>query len=144
MGDPRVAHKSIEPPKPDPLVRPKLPPFNGKATEGVLITNEGKVIPLQSGGGNPAYGNYAASGHVEGKAAILIRESESSGGVVYHNNPNGTCGFCNSQVETLLPEGAKLRVVPPENAIANNPWAQAGPTEYIGNGNPIKPNPKLQ
>jgi len=119
---------------------PPLPAFDGVSTQGILMTNEGQVVPLQSGGTNPAYRNYAAAGHVEGKAAIWIRENGSTGGVVYHNNTNGTCGFCNLQITTLLSEGAKFRVVPPENAVANNSMAQAGPTEYVGNAR----TPKLQ
>jgi hypothetical protein len=73
---------------------PQLPAFNGVNTEGVLITNEGQVIPLRSGNANPIYANYPAASHVEGKAATWIRENGSTGGIVYQNNPNGTCGFC--------------------------------------------------
>jgi hypothetical protein len=73
---------------------PKLPPFDGETTQGGFVSAEGKTIPLQSGGRNPAYSNYPAAGHVEGKAAIEIRNSGSSGGTVYHNNPGGTCGYC--------------------------------------------------
>lgn len=71
-----------------------------------------------------------------------MRENQSSGGTVYHNNTNGTCGFCNGQVETLLEEGTTMSVVPPENAVANNPWARAETTEYVGNSSTPKPNPK--
>jgi hypothetical protein len=122
---------------------PQLPAFNGETTQGVLVTNEGQIVPLESGNTNPIYGNYASAGHVEGKAAIWIRENGSTGGTVYHNNLNGTCGFCNSQIPTLLPEGSTLQVVPPEGAVANNPWAQAGPTNYVGNSSVPKPNPNL-
>jgi SCP1.201-like deaminase len=110
-----------------------LPKFDGKTTYGVLITNEGDVVPLQSAGAHPLYDNYVPAGHVEGKAAIWIRENGSTGGVLYHNNPAGTCGFCNSQLKTLLPKGAKLRVVPPGNAVPKNAWAREGATEYEGN-----------
>ena len=96
-------------------------------------------MPLESAGANPSYSNYQAAGHVEGKAALEIRQTGSSGGTVYHNNPNGTCGFCNGQIETLLPEGAQLQVVPPANAVANNPWARANPTTYTGNASTPKP-----
>jgi RHS repeat-associated protein len=119
--------------------KPQLPPFDGETTHAVLVTNEGAVVTLKSGEKDPAYRNYPAAGHTEGKAAIYIRENGSSGGVVYHNNTDGTCGYCDKQITTLLPEGATLKVVPPENASANNSMAKDTPTEYTGNSN----NPKL-
>lgn len=39
-----------------------------------------------------------------------------SEGAIFHNHPNGTCGYCVNMTETLLPENAKLTVVPPEGA----------------------------
>jgi RHS repeat-associated protein len=122
--------------------RPTLPAFNGQATEGVLLTNEGQVVPLRSGNPNPTYANYPAAGHVEGQAAIWIRENGSTGGVVYHNNPRGTCGFCNAQVPTLLPEGASLRVVAPEGTVPPPGWFN-NPNPYIGNSATPRPNPRL-
>jgi RHS repeat-associated protein len=122
---------------------PELPAFDEKTTHGVLITNEGEVVPLQSGSASPTYANYPAASHVEGKAAIVIRESSSSGGVVYHNNPNGTCSFCNSQVPTLLPEGAELRVVPPAGTVPPSARWYVNPKPYVGNSSIPKPNPQL-
>jgi hypothetical protein len=61
--------------------------------------------------------------------------------VVYHNNTDGTCGACNSQVETLLPKDAVLWVFPPPDAIAKNAWARQNPTKYKGNADPPKPPP---
>jgi len=119
-----------------------LPKYDGKTTYGVLITNEGNAVPLQSGQASPLYSNYPPASHVEGKAAIWIRENGSAGGVLYHNNTGGTCGFCNSQIRTLLPEGARLRVVPPGNAAAKNSRANESPTDYTGNG--AMPNPPAQ
>jgi RHS repeat-associated protein len=55
-----------------------LPAFDGKTTVGVLHTSEGGVYSLTSG--TPELENYAASGHVEGKAALIIRRTGSSGG----------------------------------------------------------------
>jgi hypothetical protein len=113
--------------------RPRLPEFDGTSTRGVLVTREGVVIPLESGGLHPNYLNYPASGHVEGRAAIAIRESGSTGGTVYHNHPSGTCGFCHAQIPTLLPERVPLRVVPPANAVAPN-WTWHIQLEpYLGN-----------
>jgi hypothetical protein len=109
-----------------------LPKYDGKTTYGVLITYEGNIVPLKSARAE-SFSNYSPSKHVEGKAAIWIREHGSSGGVVYHNNTDGTCGRCNSQIRTLLPEGAKLDVIPPDNAVAKDPWARARPTYYVGN-----------
>src|SRR5580692_669781 len=84
-------------------------------------------------------GSCSPAGHVEGKAAVWIREHGSTGGVVYHNNTDGTCGPCDSQIETLLPNKATLSVFPPPDAIAKNPSWRQGPTEYEGNDNPPKP-----
>ncbi|WP_255356982.1 DddA-like double-stranded DNA deaminase toxin [Duganella sp. Root336D2] len=113
----------------------ELPEYDGKTTYGVLVTNEGKVIQLRSGGKEVPYSGYKAvsASHVEGKAAIWIRENASSGGTVYHNNTTGTCGYCNSQVKALLPEGVELKIVPPANAVARNSQAKAIPTINVGN-----------
>jgi hypothetical protein len=86
-----------------------------------------------SGQPKPLQYNFPAAKHAEGKAAIWIRENNSSGGVLFHNNPGGTCGFCNRQIETLLPDSATLRVVPPAKAISANTRAQSKITDYIGN-----------
>jgi hypothetical protein len=125
--------------------RPELPEYDGKTTHAVLRTNEGEEIPLVSGNADPNYRNYIAAGHTEGKAAIKIRERESSGGTVFHNNTDGTCNYCNTQVGTLLPEGAALRVEPPPNVAAKGPKWYDKPTEYIGNANePKPPQPRRQ
>jgi hypothetical protein len=52
--------------------------------------------------------NYAASGHVEGQAALIMRERGVSNARLLMDNPNGICGYCTSHVPTLLPEGAQL------------------------------------
>jgi hypothetical protein len=109
-----------------------LPKYDGKTSYGVLITNEGNVVQFQSARPG-SFRNYPAAKHVEGKAAIWIRENGSTGGVLYHNNRDGTCGFCNAHLRTLLPQGARLRVVPPRDAIAKDAWARPGPTDYEGN-----------
>ena len=44
---------------------------------------------------------------------------------------------------TLLPENSSLTVVPPSNAVPNNPKAVAYPKEYVGNSNNPKPNSKI-
>jgi len=127
--------------KPPRLVRPVLPAFTGE-TEGLLITLEGARVPLTSGGADPAYVNYISASHVEGKAALWIRGNGSAGGVVFHNNPGGTCGFCDRSVHVLLPEGAILWVVPPEGAVAVKPLAMAEPSVYLGDSQVPKLPPR--
>ena len=122
------------------LARPQLPEYDGETTHGILITNEGSIYPLRSGDPDPLYANHPAAKHVEGKAAIIIRETGSSGGIVYHNNSEGTCGFCNSQIKNLLPEGATLVVVPPKNAVPIKQRADARPRPHIGNSQLPKKN----
>jgi hypothetical protein len=115
------------------IFRAALPKFDGKTTYGILVTNEGDVVRFINGGRDPRYSNYESAAHVEGKAAIWMRDHGSSGGVLYHNNTGGTCGYCDSHLETLLPEGATLRVMPPQDASEKNAKAIARPEEYVGN-----------
>ena len=121
------------------LVAGKMPEFDGKHTAGVMIDSNGEMYSLRSGGADPMHRNYGSAGHVEGKAALLMRKDDKTSAIVVHNNTNGTCGFCNSQIPTLLPTGAKLTVMPPSNAVANNKWAAASPKTYVGNANSPKP-----
>ena len=94
---------------------------------------------LESGSPDPRY-DYPAGKHAEGKAAILIRDTKSTGGVLFHNNPNGTCAGCNSNLPYLLPEGARLWVVPPADAKAPNKWWKDKPEPYDGNSaRPLAP-----
>ncbi len=72
----------------------ELPAFDGETTHGRLVTSDGRVIPLSSGERNPLYSKYRSAGHVEGKAAIWMRENDVMEAVLYHNNPNGTCNNC--------------------------------------------------
>jgi hypothetical protein len=116
-----------------------LPKYDNKTTYGVLITNEGDIVSLESGEKDPRYSNYPPSSHVEGKAAIWIGGHGSTGGVVYHNNTDGTCGLCNSQVRTLLPPKKELFVVPPADAVAKKRGAIAYPKPYVGDDAIPKP-----
>ena len=77
--------------------------------------------------------HYVAACHVEGKAALQIRQMGSSGGTIHHNNPNGTCPYCRHAIPTLLPEGASLTVVPPPAAHAPTPRWIAETFTYVGN-----------
>jgi SCP1.201-like deaminase len=114
------------------LPRLVLPEYN-RRTSGVLLTNEGRVVRFRSGAPTPEYRNYASAKHAEGKAAIWLRENNSSGGVLFHNHPGGTCGFCDLQARTLLPEGVSLRIVPPATAVAAKDLAQTEIIPYVGN-----------
>ncbi len=120
-----------------------LPSYDDETTHGLLITNEGNVVPLRSGPPR-SFGNYPPSRHAEGKGAIWIRENGSTGGVVYHNNTDGTCGLCNSQLERLLPHKAVLDVVPPPGAIPKNSQAKVKPTWYVGDAAMPKLPPQVQ
>jgi hypothetical protein len=119
-----------------------LPKYDG-TTYGLLITNEGRVVPLQSGPPR-SFTRYPPSKHAEGKGAIWIRENGSSGGVLYHNNPEGTCGLCDRQLRTLLPSKAVLDVVPPPDAVPKNALAVTKPKPYIGNDIVPNPLPKIR
>jgi len=120
----------------------QLPKFDREKNEtsAILFTNEGKIIEFKSA--NPLdYGNYIGATHAEGKAAVWIRQNNSSGGVLFHNNPGGTCPFCNSHLETLLPEGARLWVLPPAKAVAKTRGWIPYPKPYNGNdAQPLLPN----
>ena len=83
-------------------------------TAGVLNI-DGELTPLVSG--RSSLSNYAASGHVEGQAALIMREQGVSKAELLIDNPNGICGYCTSQVPTLLPEGAELTVRTPLGTV---------------------------
>ena len=135
----RLGCASLPTPPPRSITRPPavLPEFDG-TTHGVLVTHEGATLPARVGRAD-ALPNYPNARHVEGQAAITIRETDSTGGTVYHNNPNGTCNYCHNMTSTLLPEGATLEVVPPANAVAPTPRWHDQPTTYTGNANDPKP-----
>lgn len=75
---------------------------------------------------------------MEQKAALYMRKNNISDATVYHNNTNGTCGYCNTMTATFLPEGATLTVVPPKNAVANNSRAIDYVKTYTGTSNDPK------
>lgn len=110
----------------------ELPAFKPGSTHGVYITESGRLIPLQNGDPDPRYSNYTPAGHVEGKAAIAMRDSGDSVGIVVHNNIEGTCGYCDRMLHRLLPTGASLTVLPPVDATATKPLSVAVPKTYVG------------
>lgn len=103
-----------------------------------MLTPDGNTVYFTSGNGDPRYTNYRNNGHVEQKAALYMRENNITDAVLYHNNTNGTCGFCDKMTGTFLPEGTTLTVVPPSNAIPNNSKAVAYPKTYTGTSNDPK------
>ncbi|MFY1623855.1 RHS repeat-associated core domain-containing protein [Micromonospora sp. WMMD735] len=108
-------------------------------TAGVLDLGNGELIPLVSG--TSSLRNYSASGHVEGQAALIMRERGATRGTLLIDNPNGVCGYCNSQVPTLLPEGAVLDVRTPLGSVPPSGRWFNGKT-FTGNGADPKPRPR--
>jgi hypothetical protein len=87
-----------------------------------VLDLDGELIPLVSGKGS--MGNYTASGHVEGQAALIMRERGATNATLHIDNPSGICGYCTSQVPTLLPRGATLDVRTPAGTVP--PSARGG------------------
>lgn len=98
-------------------------------TAGVLDL-DGELIPLVSG--KSLLPNYAASGHVEGQAALIMRERGATIGRLLIDNPNGICGYCTSQVATLLPKDAVLEVATPLGTVPPSARWTTSKT-FIGN-----------
>ncbi|MGW0998323.1 RHS repeat-associated core domain-containing protein [Streptomyces sp. NPDC002523] len=107
-------------------------------TAGVLEI-DGTLWPLVSG--KSSLPNYAASGHVEGQAALIMKELDASSGRLLIDNPNGICGYCKSQVATLLPENAVLEVRTPLGTVTPSSRWSASRT-FTGNDRDPKPWPR--
>ena len=73
-----------------------------------------------------------------------MNDNGISKATLYHNNVNGTCGFCNNMTSTFLPEGSTLTVVPPANAVPNNSRAVAITKTYVGNSKEPKISTKYK
>jgi len=121
-----------------------LPEFDDVTTQAVLITPDGETVCFSSGDRDPKYNNYANNGHTEQKAAMYMGQNDILEGVLYHNNTNGTCGWCNTMTATFLDEGSSLTVVPPTNAVANNSKAIVYPKTFVGNDKTPKIDPKYK
>lgn len=50
-----------------------------------------------------------------------------------HNHPGGMCLYCLHALPALLPQGAALTIVPPDGAMAPNPWWIAQQVTFTGN-----------
>ncbi|MCM2494318.1 DddA-like double-stranded DNA deaminase toxin [Burkholderia glumae] len=114
---------------------PQLPAYNGQTVGTFYYVNGAGGLESRtfSSGGPTPYPNYANAGHVEGQSALFMRDNGISDGLVFHNNPEGTCGFCVNMTETLLPENSKLTVVPPEGAIPVKRGATGETRTFTGN-----------
>lgn len=99
-------------------VRPAAKPAK---TSGVLKI-DGESIPLTSGTGRKEFSHYPAYNHVEGQAAILMRQRGARHADLIMDNPNGICPLCNSNVPSLLPEGATLSVRTPAGTVPKRGW----------------------
>ncbi|WP_274519028.1 DddA-like double-stranded DNA deaminase toxin, partial [Trabulsiella odontotermitis] len=124
------------------IPRPQLPPYTGQ-TSGIFYYVDGTggvQSQVFTSGGTTAYPNYASATHVEGQSALFMGVNGIDEGIVFHNNPDGTCGFCVNMTETLLPENAKLTVVPPKGAVPKKRGAIGTDRTFTGNGKePKKP-----
>ena len=106
-------------------------------TRGTLNI-DGEKIQLTSR--EPVLENYNASGHVEGQAALIMRERGAASATLEIDNPNGICGYCTSQVPTLLPEGATLDVQTPLGTVPRGPtWSNS--RIFTGNARDPRPPP---
>jgi len=111
---------------------------NDGKTRGILEI-DGEQIPLTSR--EPSLKNYPASGHVEGQAALIMRERGATSATLSIDNPNGICGRCVSQVPTLLPEGAELQVQTPLGTVPRGPtWSNS--RSFVGNAADPLPWPR--
>ena len=70
-----------------------------------------KNVPL----GTPGFDNNVRA-HVEGHAAAIMRQFGISEASVEINNPN-ICDQCNDQLKRMLPPGAVLHVILPNDHV---------------------------
>lgn len=111
---------------------------SGAQTTGILEI-DGESIPLVSQ--EPIMENYVASGHVEGQAALIMRARGATSGTLRIDNLNRICGYCTSQVPTLLPDGAVLDVWAPLGTVPRGPtWSNS--RTFTGNSRDPLPWPR--
>jgi hypothetical protein len=72
-----------------------------------------QTYPTSAVGGQPQ--GQQAAGHVELKAAALMRQHGDTYGVLVINNTNGPCGYASKQgcdvlIELILPKGSAMVV----------------------------------
>lgn len=113
-------------------------------TTGLLHDEDGTEVRIESGESGHAFERaweylqpYAgkqitdqpagkqAAGHVETKAAALMRDAEQTTGVLVINNPDGPCTYvsgagCLTAIRLILPKGSSLVVWWPEVAMPDS------------------------
>jgi hypothetical protein len=106
-------------------LRPQLAPYTpGGKTSGIFYAPGRPPMPLQSGYEGPADDMPPESSgfdgltlsHVEGHAAALMRQNGIMEATLYINNPK-ICGSCMRLLSRMLPPGAILNVVLPDNTV---------------------------
>lgn len=120
---PRPSESQGELPFPGGL-RPELAPFTGGKTSGIFQAQDLPPVELQSGYDGPAADmpdgssgfDLITKSHVEGHAAALMRQEGISEGTLYINNPK-ICGSCTRWLPRMLPPGATLNVVLPDQTV---------------------------
>ncbi len=105
------------------------------STWGLFVSDQGEIFFLTSGGADPKY-SWPAAGHVEGKAAIYMRENAIKYGAIFHNHPKGTCNICRTNIPNMLLSGSRLRVIPMAwDGTSRKHWYHK-PFTYRGKGSP--------
>jgi hypothetical protein len=103
---------------------PKLVPYTGGKTSGILDIPNHSPIELESGYDGPAANmppessgfDLITRSHVEGHAAAIMRDQELMQGILYINNPD-ICDTCTKLLPKMLPPGATLDVVLPSGKV---------------------------
>ena len=103
---------------------PKLAPYTGGKTSGILDIPNHSPIELESGYDGPAANmppessgfDLITKSHVEGHAAAIMRDQELMQGTLYINNPD-ICDTCTKLLPKMLPPGATLDVVLPSGKV---------------------------
>ena len=110
-----------------------------RLTTGLLYTEDGAETRLTSGESGDEFdsaigylgdrlGKKQAAGHVEVKAAAMMRDKGSTYAVLVINNPDGMCGYvllglgCRQVAALILPKGSTMVVW----------WPSGGPVPITG------------
>jgi hypothetical protein len=103
---------------------PKLAPYTGGKTSGILDIPNHSPIELESGYDGPAANmppqssgfDLITKSHVEGHAAAIMRDQGLMQGTLYINNPD-ICDTCTELLPKMLPQGATLDVILPSGKV---------------------------
>jgi SCP1.201-like deaminase len=121
---PKPTLPSEQPKLPYPDQPPQLAPYKGGPTSGIFRTGD-LTVELQSGydgpaaamRGSPGFDRWTLS-HVEGHAAALMWQYETSEATLEINNPD-ICRSCLQNLPRMLPPGSILHVVLPDGTIVD-------------------------